>query len=98
MQYFTLFFLLQSLIRKELVAIETDPLLDPIERAQRKQSLYEAYSNLSSTSPSNVNGICLNNNTNSGLDLSPLTSHFRYNNDNIDSVLGKLVLRFLFTK
>ncbi|XP_065214076.1 RING finger protein unkempt [Planococcus citri] len=78
-------------IRKELVAIETDPLLDPIERAQRKQSLYEEYSNLSSTSPSNVNGICLNNNINSGLDLSPLSSHFRYNNDNIESVLGSKV-------
>lgn len=84
---------MQNLIRKELVAIETDPLLDPIERAQRKQSLYEAYSNLSSTSPSNVNGICLtNNNTNSGLDLSPLSSHFRYNNDNIESVLGKVII------
>ncbi|KAK7575995.1 hypothetical protein V9T40_012281 [Parthenolecanium corni] len=76
-----------NLIRKELVAVETDPLLDPIERAERKQSLYEAYSNLSNTNSTNPNGICLSNNNNS-LSLSPLSSHFRYNNDAMDSVLG----------
>ncbi len=78
----------QNLIRKELVAIETDPLLDPIERAERKQSLYEAFSNLSNTNSTNPNGICINNNSNSTLNLSPLSSHFRYNSDAIDSVLG----------
>ncbi|XKL60734.1 hypothetical protein PGB90_007791 [Kerria lacca] len=77
-----------NLIRKELVAIETDPLLDPIERAERKQSLYEAFSNLSNTSSTNPNGICISNNNNTTLTLSPLSSHFRYNNETIDSVLG----------
>lgn len=79
-----------NLIKKELVAIETNTLLDPIERAQRKQSLYEAFSNLSNTSSSNPNGICINNgHSNTTLNLSPLTSHFRYSTDPIDSVLGK---------
>ncbi|KAJ8664328.1 hypothetical protein QAD02_005990 [Eretmocerus hayati] len=62
-----------SEIRKQLMMIESDPLLTKAEKAQKKQNLYIAY-NLNSMTPQPTIS-------------SPLSSAF-YPNDTVESVLG----------
>ncbi|XP_017884833.1 RING finger protein unkempt isoform X8 [Ceratina calcarata] len=63
-------------IRKQMVAIDSDPLLTKAEKAQQKQSLYIAYS---------LNGTLGNHSL--ATTVSPLSSSF-YPNDTVESVVG----------
>ncbi|XP_077259899.1 RING finger protein unk isoform X7 [Temnothorax americanus] len=63
-------------IRKQMVAIDSDPLLTKAEKAQQKQSLYIAY-NLNGTLGSHPLATT----------VSPLSNSF-YSNDTVESVLG----------
>ncbi|XP_048268150.1 RING finger protein unkempt isoform X5 [Bombus affinis] len=63
-------------IRKQVVAIDSDPLLTKAEKAQQKQSLYIAYS---------LNGTLGNHSL--ATTVSPLSSSF-YPNDTVESVVG----------
>ncbi|XP_043485033.1 RING finger protein unkempt homolog isoform X4 [Leptopilina heterotoma] len=62
-------------IRKQVVAIENDPLMTKGEKAQRKQNLYLAY---------NLNGSLGHS---LGSSVTPLTNSF-YTNDTVESVVG----------
>ncbi|XP_033213612.1 putative E3 ubiquitin-protein ligase UNKL isoform X3 [Belonocnema kinseyi] len=62
-------------IRKQVVQIESDPLLTKAEKAQRKQSLYLAY---------NLNGSLGHSLAST---VTPLSSSF-YSNDTVESVVG----------
>ncbi|CAH0385837.1 unnamed protein product [Bemisia tabaci] len=71
-----------ELVRKQIIAIDNDPLLDPIEKTQRKQGFYLALS-------MNNNQHSMNNTFSSA--ISPLTNHFSspYQPcDTIESVVG----------
>ncbi|XP_033178736.1 RING finger protein unkempt isoform X5 [Bombus impatiens] len=63
-------------IRKQVVAIDSDPLLTKAEKAQLKQGLYSAYS---------LNGTLGNHSL--ATTVSPLSSSF-YPNDTVESVVG----------
>ncbi|XP_071637045.1 RING finger protein unkempt isoform X16 [Temnothorax longispinosus] len=63
-------------IRKQMVAIDSDPLLTKAEKAQQKQSLYIAY---------NLNGTLGSHSL--ATTVSPLSNSF-YSNDTVESVLG----------
>ncbi|XP_076641105.1 RING finger protein unk isoform X9 [Halictus rubicundus] len=63
-------------IRKQMVAIDSDPLLTKAEKAQQKQSLYIAYS---------LNGTLGSHSL--ATTVSPLSSSF-YPNDTVESVVG----------
>ncbi|XP_015590749.1 putative E3 ubiquitin-protein ligase UNKL isoform X9 [Cephus cinctus] len=65
-----------SEIRKQMMAIDSDPLMTKAEKAQRKQSLYIAY---------NLNGTLGSHSLTST--VSPLSSSF-YPNDTVESVVG----------
>lgn len=67
----------QSDIRKQMLAIENDPLLTKAEKSQRKQSLYIAY---------NLNGSLSGHSL--GTAVSPLSNSF-YPNDTVESVVGE---------
>lgn len=71
----------QGEIRKQVVAIDSDPLLTKAEKAQLKQGLYSAYS---------LNGTLGNHSL--ATTVSPLSSSF-YPNDTVESVVGKVKLR-----
>jgi hypothetical protein len=68
-------FLFQSLIKKQMIAIDSDPLLDPLEKAQRKQSIYLAYS--------------INNSGSMASAISPLSTPFYPASDTVESVVGE---------
>jgi len=68
----------QNEIRKQIVAIDSDPLLTKAEKAQQKQSLYIAY---------NLNGTLGSHSLTTT--VSPLSNSF-YSNDTVESVVGKL--------
>jgi len=63
-----------SLIRKQMIAIDSDPLLDPLEKAQRKQSIYLAFS--------------INNSGSVASAVSPLSTPFYPASDTVESVVG----------
>ncbi|XP_014470157.1 PREDICTED: RING finger protein unkempt isoform X7 [Dinoponera quadriceps] len=63
-------------IRKQMVAIDSDPLLTKSEKAQQKQSLYIAY---------NLNGTLGSHSLATA--VSPLSNSF-YSNDTVESVVG----------
>ncbi|XP_032672983.1 RING finger protein unkempt isoform X9 [Odontomachus brunneus] len=63
-------------IRKQMVAIDSDPLLTKSEKAQQKQSLYIAY---------NLNGTLGSHSL--ATTVSPLSNSF-YSNDTVESVVG----------
>ncbi|XP_067208205.1 RING finger protein unkempt isoform X8 [Linepithema humile] len=63
-------------IRKQMVAIDSDPLLTKAEKAQQKQSLYIAY---------NLNGTLGSHSL--ATTVSPLSNSF-YSNDTVESVVG----------
>ncbi|GFG31266.1 hypothetical protein Cfor_03270 [Coptotermes formosanus] len=67
-------FLFQSLIKKQMIAIDSDPLLDPLEKAQRKQSIYLAFS--------------INNSGSVSSAVSPLSTPFYPASDTVESVVG----------
>ncbi|XP_015117814.1 RING finger protein unkempt isoform X5 [Diachasma alloeum] len=66
-----------SEIRKQMMAIESDPLLTKSEKAQRKQSLYIAYG---------LNGSLGNHSLTST--VSSLSTNSFYPNDTVESVVG----------
>jgi hypothetical protein len=68
-------FLFQSLIEKQMIAIDSDPRLDPLEKAQRKQSIYLAFS--------------INNSGSVASAVSPLATAFYPASDTVESVVGK---------
>lgn len=63
-----------SLIKKQMIAIDSDPLLDPLEKAQRKQSIYLAFS--------------INNSGSVASAVSPLSTPFYPASDTVESVVG----------
>ncbi|XP_033610946.1 RING finger protein unkempt homolog isoform X2 [Cryptotermes secundus] len=63
-----------SLIKKQMIAIDSDPLLDPLEKAQRKQSIYLAFS--------------INNSGSVASAVSPLATAFYPASDTVESVVG----------
>jgi len=71
-------FLFQSLIKKQMIAIDSDPLLDPLEKAQRKQSIYLAFS--------------INNSGSMASAVSPLSTPFYPASDTVESVVGKDII------
>jgi hypothetical protein len=68
-------FFLQNLIKKQMIAIDSDPLLDPLEKAQRKQSIYLAFS--------------INNSGSVASAVSPLSTPFYPASDTVESVVGE---------
>jgi hypothetical protein len=56
-------------------AIDSDPLLDPLEKAQRKQSIYLAFS--------------INNSGSVASAVSPLSTPFYPASDTVESVVGE---------
>ncbi|XP_011298449.1 RING finger protein unkempt isoform X4 [Fopius arisanus] len=66
-----------SEIRKQIMAIENDPLLTKSEKAQRKQNIYIAYG---------LNGSLGNHGLTST--VSPLSANSFYGNDTVESVVG----------
>lgn len=68
-------FLFQSLIKKQMIAIDSDPLLDPLEKAQRKQNIYLAFS--------------INNSGSVASAVSPLSTPFYPASDTVESVVGE---------
>jgi hypothetical protein len=68
-------FLFQSLIKKQMIAIDSDPHLDPLEKAQRKQSIYLAFS--------------INNSGSVASAVSPLSTPFYPACDTVESVVGE---------
>jgi hypothetical protein len=75
-------FLFQNLIKKQMIAIDSDPLLDPLEKAQRKQSIYLAFS--------------INNSGSMASAVSPLATPFYPASDTVESVVGKDFLCILW--
>lgn len=71
-------FLFQSLIKKQMIAIDSDPLLDPLEKAQRKQSIYLAFS--------------INNSGSMASAVSPLSTPFYPASDTVESVVGEDII------
>lgn len=71
-------FLFQSLIKKQMIAIDSDPLLDPLEKAQRKQSIYLAFS--------------INNSGSVASAVSPLSTPFYPASDTVESVVGEDII------
>jgi hypothetical protein len=71
-------FLFQSLIKKQMIAIDSDPLLDPLEKAQRKQSIYLAFS--------------INNSGSMASAVSPLSTPFYPASDTVESVVGEGII------
>ncbi|XP_069691291.1 RING finger protein unkempt [Periplaneta americana] len=63
-----------SLIKKQMIAIDSDPHLDPLEKAQRKQSIYLAFS--------------INNSGSMASAVSPLATPFYPASDTVESVVG----------
>ena len=68
-------FFFQNLIKKQMIAIDSDPLLDPLEKAQRKQSIYLAFS--------------INNSGSVASAVSPLSTPFYPACDTVESVVGE---------
>ena len=58
-----------------MIAIDSDPLLDPLEKAQRKQSIYLAFS--------------INNSGSMASAVSPLSTPFYPASDTVESVVGE---------
>jgi hypothetical protein len=75
-------FLFQNLIKKQMIAIDSDPLLDPLEKAQRKQSIYLTFS--------------INNSGSMASAVSPLATPFYPASDTVESVVGKDFLYILW--
>ena len=71
-------YLFQSLIKKQMIAIDSDPLLDPLEKAQRKQSIYLAFS--------------INNSGSVASAVSPLSTPFYPASDTVESVVGEDII------
>lgn len=63
-----------------MIAIDSDPLLDPLEKAQRKQSIYLAFSISNSGSMASA--------------VSPLATPFYPASDTVESVVGKAFLTY----
>ncbi|KAJ9578701.1 hypothetical protein L9F63_005063, partial [Diploptera punctata] len=66
--------ILFSLMENKMMAIENDPLLDPVEKSQRKQSIYLAFS--------------INNSGSMASAVSPLATPFYPACDTVESVVG----------
>jgi hypothetical protein len=65
-----------------MIAIDSDPLLDPLEKAQRKQSIYLSFN--------------INNSGSAASAVSPLATAFYPASDTVESVVGKeFVIHFL---
>jgi hypothetical protein len=58
-----------------MIAIDSDPLLDPLEKAQRKQNIYLAFS--------------INDSGSMASAVSPLATPFYPASDTVESVVGK---------
>ena len=71
-------------MKKQMMAIDNDPLLDPVEKAQRKQSIYLAFS--------------INNSGTMASAVSPLATPFYPACDTVESVVGKFLLSHIFIK
>ncbi|XP_075231656.1 RING finger protein unk isoform X1 [Lycorma delicatula] len=79
-----------EMIKKQMLAVDNDPLLDPVEKAQRKQSLYLA---LSMSNHNQINNQQTNTQqhqqSSSLIPMSPLGNHFYSSSiDPIESVVG----------
>jgi len=67
-----------------MIAIDSDPLLDKLEKAQRKQSIYLAFSISNSGSVASA--------------VSPLATPFYPASDTVESVVGKEFIVYLVRK
>ncbi|XP_039289799.1 putative E3 ubiquitin-protein ligase UNKL [Nilaparvata lugens] len=72
-----------ELIRNQIMALDNDPLMDPVEKAQRRQSLYMALHGLSNQNLNNSQ-----QQQSSLIAISPMSNHFYPPCDTIESVVG----------